>query len=69
MKFAKVVFIAAGIWGIGVLTPLYWLVDVSGRRYGVPTDTRSSTTASCRSPWPGRSPFSSSVRIRRGSAC
>jgi hypothetical protein len=34
MKFAKVVFIAAGIWGIGVLTPLYWLVDVSGRRYG-----------------------------------
>ena len=38
MKFAKVVFIAAGIWGIGVLTPLYWLVDVSGRRYGVPTE-------------------------------
>ena len=38
MKFAKVVFVGAGIWGIGVLTPLYWLVDVSGRRYGVPTE-------------------------------
>jgi len=38
MKFAKVVFVCAGIWGIGVLTPLYWLVDVSGRRYGVPTE-------------------------------
>ena len=38
MKFAKVVFVCAGIWGIGVLTPLYWLVDVSGRRYGVPME-------------------------------
>ena len=38
MKFAKVVFVGAGMWGIGVLTPLYWLVDVSGRRYGVPTE-------------------------------
>ena len=38
MNFAKVVFVGAGMWGIGVLTPLYWLVDVSGRRYGVPTE-------------------------------
>src|SRR5262245_39342609 len=38
MKIAKVTFIAAGVWGIGVLTPLYWLVDGSGRRYGCPTD-------------------------------
>jgi hypothetical protein len=38
MKFAKVVFVVASVWGIGVLTPLYWLVDVSGRRYGVPTE-------------------------------
>jgi hypothetical protein len=37
MKFAQVVFIGAGIWGIAVLTPLYWLVDVTGRRYDPPT--------------------------------
>jgi cytochrome b len=38
MRFAKIVFIGAGIWGIVVLTPFYWLVDVMGRRYGPPTD-------------------------------
>jgi hypothetical protein len=38
MRFAKVVFIIAGIWGITVLTPLYWLIDVTGRRYSPPMD-------------------------------
>lgn len=38
MKFAKVVFIGAGIWGISVLAPLYWLVDVTGRHYAPPHD-------------------------------
>ena len=38
MKFARIVFIGAGIWGIVVLTPLYRLVDVTGRRYSPPTD-------------------------------
>jgi len=38
MKFAKWVFIVAGIWGISVLTPFYWLVDVTGRRYSPPMD-------------------------------
>ena len=37
MKFARIVFIAAGIWGIVVLVPLYFLVDVSGRQYSPPT--------------------------------
>ena len=37
MKFAKIVFIAAGVWGITVLTPLYFLVDVTGRHYAPPT--------------------------------
>jgi hypothetical protein len=36
MKFAKIVFIAAGIWGIVVLTPLYFLIDVTGRHYAPP---------------------------------
>jgi hypothetical protein len=38
MRFAKIVFIGAGVWGIVVLTPLYWLVDVTGRPYSAPTD-------------------------------
>jgi hypothetical protein len=29
MRFAKIVFIAAGVWGIVVLTPLYFLLDVT----------------------------------------
>lgn len=37
MQFARLVFIVAGIWGIVVLTPFYWLVDVTGRRYDPPT--------------------------------
>ena len=32
MKFAKVVFWIAGIWGLLVITPLYFLFDVVGRQ-------------------------------------
>ena len=32
MKFAKVVFWIAGVWGILVLTPLYFLFDYIGRQ-------------------------------------
>jgi hypothetical protein len=38
MKFARIVFVGAGVWGIAVLMPLYWLVEVTGRRYAVPTE-------------------------------
>ena len=38
MKFARFTFVGAGIWGIAVLTPLYWLVDITGRRYAPPAD-------------------------------
>jgi len=37
MRFARVVFIAAGVWGIVVLTPLFFLFDVTGRQYAPPT--------------------------------
>lgn len=30
MRFARTVFVIAGIWGIAVLTPFYWLVDATG---------------------------------------
>jgi hypothetical protein len=32
MKFAKTVFWTAGIWGVLVLTPLYFLFDLIGRQ-------------------------------------
>ena len=38
MRFARTVFVGAGIWGIAVLTPLYWLIDVTGRSYAPPAD-------------------------------
>jgi hypothetical protein len=38
MKFARVAFLIAGVWGIVVLTPLYFLVDLTGRQYAAPAD-------------------------------
>lgn len=32
MRFAKIVFWAAGIWGILVLSPLYFIFDLIGRQ-------------------------------------
>lgn len=32
MKFAKVVFWIAGVWGVLVLAPLYFIFDVIGRQ-------------------------------------
>ena len=37
MTFARFVFIGAGVWGVVVLTPLLFLVDISGRHYLPPT--------------------------------
>jgi hypothetical protein len=37
MRFARIVFIFAGVWGIVVLMPLYFLIDVTGRQYAPPT--------------------------------
>jgi len=36
MKFAKMVFVAAGVWGIVILTPFYFLFDAIGRLYSSP---------------------------------
>ena len=36
MRLAKYVFIGAGIWGIVVLTPLFFLFDITGRPYAPP---------------------------------
>ena len=37
MRFAKFVFIGAGVWGLVVIAPLYFLLDISGREYAFPT--------------------------------
>lgn len=36
MKFAKVIFTIAGIWGILILIPLYFLFDTVGELYPPP---------------------------------
>ncbi len=33
MKFARTVFLVAGIWGLAIVTPLYFLFDFIGRSY------------------------------------
>ena len=38
MRFARFVFSGAGVWGIVVLTPLFFLFDISGRQYAPPSD-------------------------------
>ena len=38
MRFARTVFIIAGVWGVAVLTPFYWLTDVTGRDYAPPME-------------------------------
>ena len=32
MRFAKIVFLIAGIWGVLILTPLYFMFDLIGRQ-------------------------------------
>jgi hypothetical protein len=36
MRFAKTVFTGAGLWGLVVLTPLYFTFDLVGRQYPPP---------------------------------
>ena len=36
MRFAKTVFTIAGVWGVLVLTPLYFIAGELGRRYPPP---------------------------------
>jgi hypothetical protein len=38
VRTARVIFIVAGIWGIVVLPPLYFLRDITGRPYSPPLD-------------------------------
>src|SRR5580765_3067702 len=33
MKFARIVFLIAGAWGLAILTPLYFMFDLVGRSY------------------------------------
>lgn len=36
MRFARIVFRTAGIWGLLILTPMYFLYDTVGRQYPPP---------------------------------
>jgi hypothetical protein len=45
MRFAKIVFWVAGIWGFVILTPLYFMFDLIGRQDPPPITTPRSSTA------------------------
>jgi hypothetical protein len=36
MRFAKIVFLVAGVWGLLIVTPLYFIFDFVGRSYPPP---------------------------------
>src|SRR3954471_7880071 len=36
MKFARIVFVIAGVWGFVIVTPLYFTFDLVGRSYPPP---------------------------------
>ena len=36
MRFARMVFLTAGLWGVLIVTPLYFLYDTVGRQYPPP---------------------------------
>jgi hypothetical protein len=46
MKFAKIIFWIAGIWGVLVLAPLYFMFNLIGRQDPPPSLIPPSTTAS-----------------------
>jgi hypothetical protein len=53
MKFAKIVFWAAGIWGVLVFAPLYFIFDLIGARIRRPSRIPASITASPARGWRG----------------
>jgi uncharacterized membrane protein YfcA len=57
MTFAKIIFWIAGIWGILVLTPLYFIFGLIGQKDPPPITHPAFTTASLAQLWPGRSHF------------
>jgi len=64
MKLAKVVFWIAGIWGLLVITPLYFMFDLIGRKDPPPITHPGFFYGFVELRWPGRSRFSSSRAIR-----
>ena len=53
MKFAKIVFWIAFIWGVLILTPLYFMFDAIGRKILRPSRIPASTTDSSAWGWRG----------------
>ena len=68
MKFAKIVFTVAGVWGVLLLMPLYFMFDLIGRQDPPPITHPAFFYGFAASAWPGRSRSSSSRAIPRVSA-
>ena len=56
VKFAKVVYWAAGIWGVLILTPLFFIFNTIGLKDPPPSRIHSSITASPAPLSPGKPP-------------
>jgi hypothetical protein len=64
VKFAKIVFWIAAIWGVVVITPLYFMFNVIGRNDPPPITHPGFFMDLWEQRWPGRSRFSSSRKGR-----
>lgn len=64
MRFARMVFWIAGVWGVLLITPLYFLFDLIGQKDPPPSPTPDFSMASSELPLPGKSLSWSLRRIR-----
>ena len=64
MKFAKIVFWIAGVWGLLIITPLYFMFDLIGQKDPPSSPIPASITASRAALLPGKSLSASSPQIR-----
>ncbi len=63
MKFAKIVFRVAAIWGVLIIAPLYFMFDLIGRKDPPLSRIRHFFMDSRVWHWRGKSPFSLSPAI------
>jgi len=58
MKFSKIIFWIAAIWGVLILTPLYFMFNAIARQDPPPITHPASITVSSALVSPGNSPLS-----------
>lgn len=69
MKFAKIVFWIAAVWGVLVLTPLYFMFNLIGKNDPPAITHPGFFYDSSEQHWPGRSHSASLLPTRYASDC